>query len=204
MARTDARQRANAAGATWGRLLRAILGVALAGAIGLLTAPPAASHDRLVESTPTEDAVLTALPERVELTFSSDVVPIAPVLVVQDAAGSAIQDAAPTASGRVLHTPLPADLKPGGYVVRWRVVAQDGHPVEGSFTFRLESASGTIPGTATAPGTATPDDHGGQDDGDGREGRSPQRDAARHTGGGCGSVSRAGGSAGRRRGIGAR
>ena len=36
---------------------------------------------------------------------------------------------------------LPADLQPGSYVVTWRVISADSHPVGGSFIFTVGIAS---------------------------------------------------------------
>jgi copper transport protein len=41
--------------------------------------------------------------------------------------------------------PLP-ELDDGGYVVSWRVISSDGHPVGGAFTFRVGDASAAAPG----------------------------------------------------------
>ena len=36
---------------------------------------------------------------------------------------------------------LPAHLRPGTYVVAWRVISADGHPVSGTVAFSIERAS---------------------------------------------------------------
>jgi copper transport protein len=53
---------------------------------------------------------------------------------------------------------MPADLPEGSYVVTWRVVSADGHPISGAFSFGVGTAAAALPGSSTA--TDTPDTTG--------------------------------------------
>jgi methionine-rich copper-binding protein CopC len=139
------------------RWLRGLVGL-VAVVLVLPWGPAALAHDRVVATSPAAGSEQPEPPARVAVTFSSDVIPISPFLVVLGEGGVPVQDAPPTTAGPVLSTPLPADLATGTYTVRWRVVAQDGHPIEGSFTFRV-GASGSSPSPSTptsAPGADVP------------------------------------------------
>src|SRR5207248_2879768 len=46
---------------------------------------------------------------------------------------------------------LPAKLADGTYVVAWRVVSADSHPVGGAFTFSVGKASATVASANTGP-----------------------------------------------------
>jgi copper transport protein len=48
---------------------------------------------------------------------------------------------------------MPADLPEGHYVVTWRVLSKDGHPVSGAFSFGVGTIA--VPGSATSTGNGT-------------------------------------------------
>ena len=52
---------------------------------------------------------------------------------------------------------MPADLPDGPYIVTWRVVSTDGHPISGASSFGVGTAA-AVPGSATTIGTADPAD----------------------------------------------
>lgn len=126
---------------TWPALTAALL-LGLAGA--LWPAGPASAHAIVLESSPVHDAVLARSPEQVTLRFNSKLEkrftritlaagsqPPAPV-ILPDGDGSAGPD-------RVV-IPL-APLAPGVYVLRYRVLAVDGHITEGALRFTVGPAA---------------------------------------------------------------
>lgn len=124
--------------------------------LGLAFATPTVyAHDQILESSPADGATLDAPPVAVVLTFTADILPIAPAVLVRDAAGTVVLDAEPTVAGPVATAPLPADLAPGAYDVSWRVVSQDGHPIQGAFTFTVAGSPGPAP---PEPAATTPAD----------------------------------------------
>jgi methionine-rich copper-binding protein CopC len=138
---------------------------------GLVTAGPAAAHDRLVGSEPSEAAVLEQAPTSVVLTFSAEQLPVGAAVVVSDAAGVDHADGAPVVDGATVTQPLRADLPAGAYTVRWRSVSGDGHPVEGTFGFEVTGDTASerdVVGPAPADPTASPvpDAADGADDAD--------------------------------------
>jgi copper transport protein len=46
---------------------------------------------------------------------------------------------------------MPADLPDGGYVVSWRVVSDDGHPVGGAFSFGIGAAAPRVTDSGVLP-----------------------------------------------------
>ena len=54
-----------------------------------------------------------------------------------------------SATDATVRIKLPADLPPGSYVVTWRVISADSHPVGSSFTFTVGAAS-AAPTAATS------------------------------------------------------
>ena len=101
-----------------------------------------AAHSMLLSSEPADGAVVEAGPSRIELRFNEPVVPVA--LRVIDATGATLHgpgSALRSDDGRVTFE-LPAPLANGQYVVSYRVVSADTHPVAGSIAFAVGTAIG--------------------------------------------------------------
>lgn len=130
-----------------------VIGI-VAALLGLVSAAPALAHDQLVGSSPGDGEVLQRPPREVALTFTSDVLPIGPTVLVRDAAGRSVQDGEPAVEGSVVTTSLPTDLADGAYVVVWRVVSGDGHPIEGALTFTVGVRQDDAGPTTAVPASA--------------------------------------------------
>ncbi|MFC4112262.1 copper resistance CopC family protein [Nonomuraea zeae] len=123
-------------------------------AVGLAL-PPAQAHNVLIGSDPKDGATLTASPERVTLVFDQAVRQGYAQMGVTGADGSAWADGAAVVAAErvsVKVKPLPAG---GAYVVGYRILSSDGHPVTGKITFTLAAgATGqTAQGTQGTQGT---------------------------------------------------
>ena len=110
----------------------------------------ASVHIRLESSVPAAGAVLTTPPERLELRFSARVdEALSSVVLVRPSGDSVhVSVAAEGEDGRILVGAVAA-LTDGEYLVRWKTVSADGHPVFGEFGFTL---SGVAAGTTEAAG----------------------------------------------------
>jgi copper transport protein len=130
------------------RRLAASLAIALAAIV--VTAAPAAAHATLVATEPAAGAKLDAPPQAVTLTFNEAVEVALGGIRVYDAKAQRVVTSKPThpggSSSKVAVT-LPA-LDDGSYVVTWRVVSADSHPVHGAFTFHVGT---TAPASDTGP-----------------------------------------------------
>jgi len=117
-----------------GRLLAvvAVLLVVLAG-----SAAPAAAHASLLSTNPPDDSVLDAAPSEVSLTFTEGVQVQPDGVRVLSADGTRVDQGAALASGSTVSAPVRSGLPDGGYVVAWRVVSSDGHPINGAFRFSI-------------------------------------------------------------------
>jgi copper transport protein len=117
------------------------LAVALAvAAVALLTlALPASAHAVLESTTPAAGSVLDQPPKQVTLTFGESVEISLGSIRLFDGAGKEIAIGPPThpgGTGSLVASDLPT-LGNGSYVVAWRVVSADSHPVDGAFTFQV-------------------------------------------------------------------
>jgi copper transport protein len=117
----------------------------------LLLASPAAAHAELVKIAPANGAQLTRPPTEVRMTFTESVNLVDDGIRLVDHVGATVPTPEPTVDGRTVTWPMPADLPEGHYVVTWRVLSKDGHPVSGAFSFGVGTAA--VPGSATSTGT---------------------------------------------------
>ena len=119
---------------------RILAGVAVTAAalVALVAgAGPAAAHASLESTSPSAGQVLAAPPGQVELTFSEPVeVSLGAVRVYDSNAERVDEGGVRHDGGDSVVQPL-SDLPDGSYVVTWRVVSADGHPIHGAFTFQV-------------------------------------------------------------------
>jgi len=115
-----------------GPLLPAVLALALC-EIGL-SIRPAAAHAVLTGTTPGSAQVVERAPAAVVLRFNEPVRPI--VVRVLDHEGREV-GVATAAIDRELRVTPREELRPGGYVVSFRVTSADSHPVGGAFQFAV-------------------------------------------------------------------
>ena len=120
----------------------------LAALVALALPASAWAHAALLKTSPSASVTVNTPPKRVALTYSEAVEPRFAIVSVTDAAGKRQTSGAPARSAadpNELDVPL-KQLREGWYLVFWRVISEDGHPVRGAFTF----AVGPNPGPAPA------------------------------------------------------
>ena len=127
----------------------------------------------LLRSTnPRAGATVARLPARVVVTFDDTIGTPAYVTVTGPAGRADTGDA--QVQGDAVSTALRPGGSPGAYTVAYRVVSDDGHPVEGTFAFTLTGAAGSAAPSSAVPsvradaaaapaqgGPPTDDGHGG-------------------------------------------
>jgi copper transport protein len=113
-----------------------------------LAAPTAAwAHAALLRTVPEASRTVNVPPAQVALTFSEAVEPRFAIVSVTDASGTRVTNGAPRRSPtdpNTLLIPLKR-VPPGWYLVYWRVISVDGHPVRGAFTFAVGPNPGPAP-----------------------------------------------------------
>ena len=123
-------------------------GLIAAVAVAALALPAAASaHAVLVKTVPQASGTVNTPPKQLALTFSEAVEPRFAIVSVTDAAGRQ-QTAGPPHRSQVnpdtLLVPLQRTAE-GWYLVYWRVISVDGHPVRGAYTFAVGPNAGPAP-----------------------------------------------------------
>jgi len=128
--------------------MRRMVLIALAALAASLTLPAAAwAHAALLQTTPVASRVVNTPPKEVALRYSEAVEPRFAIVSVTDASGSRETAGSPSrspADADTLVVPLKR-LHEGWYLVYWRVISVDGHPVRGAFTFALGPNPGPAP-----------------------------------------------------------
>ncbi|MEI4270495.1 copper resistance protein CopC [Klenkia sp. LSe6-5] len=116
--------------------MRRVLLVLLAGVGALLgTAGPASAHATVVTSSPADGARLATVPAEVTVQFDEGVSLGAGYARVIGADGERVDTGAATVTDDTVTIPLRSGLPDASYVVTWRVVSADSHPVSGAYAF---------------------------------------------------------------------
>ena len=109
--------------------------------IAFLVMPSANAHTELVSATPSADTSVSNFPTDVTLTFSENLMTVGGAnpnkVEVFDESGKLLSGEA-TVNGAVITAPV-GIVGNGNYSVKYRVVAQDGHVVEGGYSFSVNS-----------------------------------------------------------------
>ncbi|MFJ4601880.1 copper resistance CopC/CopD family protein [Streptomyces griseoluteus] len=116
------------------------------------TASPASAHAALRATDPEDGTILQRAPRTLTLTYTESVGLLTDSFRVYDPENHRLSTGqADHAPGRAdtVRVPLPARMAKGTYVVAWRVVSADSHPVSGALTFSVGERTVT---RATAPG----------------------------------------------------
>lgn len=112
----------------------------------------ASAHPGLAGSEPAEGQVLIVAPQRVTLTFTEAVQPGFALVEVRGAGGTPVSSGTAEVVGPVVTQPVTLTGN-GSYLVAYRIVAGDGHPVTGDLTFDYagSAASNADPSLAAGP-----------------------------------------------------
>ena len=137
--------------------------LAAAVAAGLALPATADAHAYLVKTVPAASVVLNGPPPNIQLTYDEAVEPRFAIISVTDADGHQ-ETTGPVhrspSDPDTLVVPLRPNLPEGWYLIYWRAISVDGHPVNGAFTYAVGPNPGPAPefrvpsisATATTPG----------------------------------------------------
>jgi len=136
------------------------VGTAAAAVLLLLvaTAGTASAHARLVTTDPAVSSVLLVAPAEVVLHFDDVVTVDGGSLRVFGPDGARVDDGVvhhPGGDSHAVAVGLPRYLGTGSYVVAWRVISDDGHPVHGAYVFSIGSDRGAVRAAVVAGALAT-------------------------------------------------
>lgn len=113
---------------------------------GVLPAQAVFAHAELETSNPEANSVIGAAPEVISLTFGENLMVLegevaANQVQVEDTMKVRVDNGDYQVNGGVLTVSLKAGLPDDTYRVTYRVVSEDGHPIEGVFEFEVSAAA---------------------------------------------------------------
>jgi methionine-rich copper-binding protein CopC len=123
---------------------------ALVAAMALAGAPVAAAHAARIASDPADNAELAQGPQRVSATFNEQMQPEFAAMTVVGPDRNLWSTGDPQVQGAVVSVRVRPLGPAGTYTVNYRVTSADGHPVSGSWSFRLTVAASGTPGPSAA------------------------------------------------------
>jgi copper transport protein len=135
-------------------LLCALLGAGLL--VDVLTARPASAHATVTTTTPADGARLDAAPAEVAIEFNEAVSLGAGYARVLDGDGERVDTGAAEVRDQTVTVPLRDDLPDAGYVVTYRVVSADSHPISGAFAFVVGAGEPVAAGSVDAGDDGSP------------------------------------------------
>jgi copper transport protein len=100
----------------------------------------ASAHAELLEIVPADDAVVDTAPTDVTLRFSEHISLSGGGVRVLDDQGEEV-GGEPSNVDTTITVPLPGELADGAYVVSWKVVSADSHPIAGTSVFHVGAPS---------------------------------------------------------------
>lgn len=125
-----------------------IVVVLAAVAAGLVLPSAASAHAYLIRTSPAASRVLDGPPPNVQLTYDEAVEPRFAIVSVTNADGRQETTGPPQRSPSnpdTLIVPVRPQQAEGWYLVYWRAISVDGHPVQGAFTYAVGPNPGPAP-----------------------------------------------------------
>ena len=119
-------------------------------------APAARMHATLLSSEPAKGSTVAASPSRIYLVFSEEVeASLGGIRLVGPGGRTiALKATADPRNVSALVGPVTTPLDAGTWRVEWRIVSEDGHPIDGTFTFVVAGARGDTTTVAATPPAA--------------------------------------------------
>ena len=105
------------------------------------------AHARLTAASPADGAVVNESPETLTLTFNEDVQLLKLTLTGTDEKPVATGFKPSSANQTTFSVALP-ELAKGAYTVNWTIMGDDGHKVEETYTFSLDTGAPATTGSA--------------------------------------------------------
>jgi methionine-rich copper-binding protein CopC len=119
--------------------MRKLMVSIIIGFITLFTMPSSSAHVEIVSSFPERFANVNPIPTQVWIQFSGELQTLdgeaVNSLEVIDSTGIAVNFEDPVIEGAKIMTKISGQSAPGAFTVKYRVVGDDGHVIEGEYAF---------------------------------------------------------------------
>jgi copper transport protein len=114
-------------------------------AMPVLPATPASAHAALVRTSPVQGTVVSQAPNEIVITFSEHVTPVPDKIRVVGPDGKRIDRNDARVTGDDLRIPVRTDVPRGTFLVSYRVISADSHPVGAGYSYSFGAPSATAP-----------------------------------------------------------
>lgn len=116
------------------------------------------AHTGLSSSNPSEGQVVTENLEQIVLTFATSIEVLSTMDLVKDGNVIPLEDI--KVENKQLMGTIAKPLENGSYIIQWKIVGEDGHPIKGEINFVVEMAQ-----NEAEPNPVTPEEtEGDQED----------------------------------------
>ena len=144
--------------------MRKLVSLLLFSCLSVLAVPSSLAHVSIVSSFPDQFANVNPIPTEVWIEFSGDLQTLdgeaVNSLEVVDSTGIAVNFEDPIISGGRITTKVSGQSAPGVFTVKYRVVGDDGHVIEGDYTFNASpdyaAEQSPMPITSTSSESSIP------------------------------------------------
>ncbi|WP_225979081.1 MULTISPECIES: copper resistance CopC family protein [Corynebacterium] len=132
---------------SWAMAVLTSVGIAIATVFTVLSAPLAAAHDVVINSTPQDGSTVKEFPQKIVLEFSA--IPLDTfnrVAVSNSDSGEILYQGEPELDQQLVIIDLPEGMDPGdgNYLVGFQITSSDGHATRGGTTFSVDSGEGAV------------------------------------------------------------
>ena len=136
--------------------MRKFFGVLSTLIVLVISSPLASAHGEIVSTFPEQYSNATPIPTQVWIQFDGNLQTLDGQAIntidVVDSTGLTVSFGDPIIDGGKISTKLSGQSAPGVFTVNYRIVSEDGHPVEGSYTFNASpNFTDDAPVTTNAP-----------------------------------------------------
>ncbi|WP_216479144.1 copper resistance CopC family protein [Paenibacillus brevis] len=125
-----------------------VVGVLLAFVL-LVTPHSAFAHTHMVSSSPEKDEQVEQPIHQIQLDFHTDIAPLSSFTVTGEQGAIELEEI--QVEGARMTGLLAGDLENGTYTVDWKIVGEDGHPMEGSYSFSVNVPESAVTEEQTEP-----------------------------------------------------
>lgn len=112
---------------------------------------PAGAHAELESSDPQDGTTLASAPASISFTFGEQILSEGNAVTLTDVAADTRLEVGPVeVDGDTVSVAWPESSPAGEFRAAYRVVSADGHPIDGTISFTVEQAVGTVEATPVA------------------------------------------------------
>lgn len=112
--------------------------------------PSALAHSGLESSVPQDGEVITENIFTFSLTFNTTIEDTSTFKITKES-GKEISLAEHIVKEKEMIGTLSSPLEDGTYIVTWKIIGEDGHPIENSYSFSVVTSTDTVPELSEPP-----------------------------------------------------